>query len=241
MACAGVDLLRAADLDDGLCRADERAGGVDHIVEQDAGLALDVADYVHYLGLVGSLAPFVDDSHVAAELHGEAACAGGAAHVGGYDHNVVVILAENLEIMLCKERSAEKIIDGDVEKALDLRGVEIHGQDAVRTGGGDEICNELCGDGVAALGLAVLTGIAEVGDDRRDAAGGGSAHGVDHDQQLHKVVVYGLAGGLNDENVGAAHGFVNGNGAFAVSEVGAGAFAELLEKLVAYGLCQLGV
>ena len=37
---------------------------------------------------------------------------------------------------------------------------------------GEHIGHQLGGDGIAGLGLAVLTGIAEVGDDGGDAAGG---------------------------------------------------------------------
>ena len=137
MACAGVDFLCAADLDDRLCRAAERACGVDHIVKQNAGLALDIADDVHDLGLIRLLAALIDDSHIAAELHREVAGAGGAADVGRYDHYIVIILAENVDVMLCKERRAEKIVNRDIKEALDLSCVEIHGQDGV------EICFDI--------------------------------------------------------------------------------------------------
>ena len=143
--------------------------------------------------------------------------------------------------MLCKERRAEKIVNRDIKEALDLSCVEIHGQDAVSACGGDEVCNKLCGDGVAAFCLAVLAGIAEIWDNGGDPACGCSAHGVYHDEQLHKVVVNRLAGRLNDENVCAAHGLVNGYRALAVSEVCAGAVAEVLEKLVAYLICEFGI
>ena len=97
---AGEDLLRAADLDDRLGRAAEGAGGVHDIVEQYAGLALDAADDVHDLGLVGLFAALVDDGHVHAQLHREGTGAGGAADVGGYDHDVLVALAEALDEVL---------------------------------------------------------------------------------------------------------------------------------------------
>ena len=70
MGRAGVDFLRTADLLDGLRRAAEGAGGVDDIVEQDAGLALDVADDVHNLGLIRLLAAFVnyEEKYLLSEL-----------------------------------------------------------------------------------------------------------------------------------------------------------------------------
>ena len=44
-----------------LRRAGERAGRVDHVVDDDALLALHVADEVHDLGDVRALAALVDD------------------------------------------------------------------------------------------------------------------------------------------------------------------------------------
>ena len=123
------------------------------------------------------------------------------------------------------------MIHRDVEEALDLGGVEVHGQHAVRTGLGDEICHQLGRDGVAALGLAVLTGVAEIGNDGGNASGGGAAEGVDHDEQLHQVVVDGLAGGLDHENIAAADGLVDGNGDLAVCESGHGAVTQIQPQL----------
>ena len=162
MRSAGIDLLRAADLDERSGSAAEGTGGIDHIVEQDDGLAFHVADDVHDLGLVGDLAALIDDGKVHVELHGKLAGAGHAAHVGGDDHYVGVALAELLQIVIGEEGSAAHVVHGDIEEALDLVGVQVHGKYAVGAGGLDDVRNELCGDGVAALRLAVLTGVAEV-------------------------------------------------------------------------------
>ena len=118
---------------------------------------------------------------------GKAACRPLAAKVrarateptsGETTHELVVVeelLVELGHIVAGEQRVAEQVVHGDVEEALDLRGVEVHRQHAVSAGAGDEVGHQLGGDGVAALGLAVLTGIAEVRDDRGDAAGGGAA------------------------------------------------------------------
>ena len=156
---------------------------------------------------------------VAAETHREGAGAGGAAHIGRDDHDILVVLAEFLDVVLDEDVGTGQVIDRNVKKALDLGCVQVHGQDSVRPGGGDEVGDELGGDGVAALGFAVLPGVAEIGDDRSDAAGGGAAHSVDHDEQLHQMVVYGAAGGLDDEHVLAADRLVHGDGAFAVRKL----------------------
>ena len=143
--------------------------------------------------------------------------------------------------MLCKERGAKKIVNRDIEEALYLCGVEIHCQHAVCACCGDKVCNELCGDGVAAFCLAVLAGIAEIRNNGGNSACRCSAHSVDHNEQLHEVVIDGLAGRLNDKNVGAANRLMNGYRALAVSEVSTGAVTEVLEKLVAYLVCKLGI
>ena len=115
---------------------------------------------------------------------------------------------------------SHQVVHRDVEEALNLRGVQVHGQDAVRTGDGNEVRDKLCGDRVTALGLAVLAGVTEIGDHRRNAPGGCAAHGVNHDQQFHQVVVHGVAGGLHDENVFPADRFIHRDGAFAVGKMG---------------------
>ena len=42
-------------------RIHQRAAGIDDIVDQDAGVAGDLADHVHHLGFAGALAALVDD------------------------------------------------------------------------------------------------------------------------------------------------------------------------------------
>jgi hypothetical protein len=55
------------------------------------------------------------------------------------------------------------------------------------------------------LAPAVLPGITEIGDHRRDALGRGAAQHVDTDEKLHQMVVGGIGGRLDDENVLAAN------------------------------------
>ena len=59
MAGAGVDLIGAAHLHNGLGGVAQGACGIHHIVKEHAVLALDVADDVHDLALVGLLAALV--------------------------------------------------------------------------------------------------------------------------------------------------------------------------------------
>jgi len=68
----------------------------------------------------------------------------------------------------------EQIVHRQVEKTLNLAGVQVDGQQAIHAGHGQEIGNELGADRCAGNHLAVLAGIAEVGHHGRDALGAGA-------------------------------------------------------------------
>ena len=100
-----------------------------------------------------------------------------------------------------QHRRRVEIVDGDVEEALDLPGVQVHAEDAVRAGGRDEVGDELRRDRRARTHLPVLPGVAVVGNHGRDAASGRALERVRHHQQLHQVVVGGSGSRLQDEDV----------------------------------------
>ena len=105
------------------------------------------------------------------------------------------------------------------EEGVDLMGYTMWSCiDLVSAGSGDHVGHQLGREGIAGLGRAILTGIAEIRDDGGNTAGRGAAQRVDHHQQLHQVVIDGLAGGLDYEHVAAADGLVQGDGDLAVSE-----------------------
>lgn len=82
--------------------------------------------------------------------------------------------------------------------------MQIHSQHAICAGRHDHIGHQLCRNRVSRLGLPVLAGIAEIGNHGGDPAGRGALERVDHHQHFHQVVIYGVAGGLNDEHVASA-------------------------------------
>ena len=112
------------------------------------------------------------------------------------------------------------MVDRDVEEALDLLRVQVDRQHAVGSGGGEHVGDQLGGDGNAGLVLAVLPGVAEVGEHGGDAGGARAAGGVDHDEQLHQIVVGTVAGGLDQKRVGAADVLFELDEYLAVGEVG---------------------
>ncbi len=241
---AGVDLLGAAHIDQSPGGVAQGAGGVHHVVVQDAGLVPNVADDVHDLGDVGLGTALIHDGQAHVNLGGKVPGAAHGAHIGG-DHNEIVVVEfgfrELIEIVFHKRDVAQQMIQRNVEEALNLGGVEVHGQDAVSAGSGEHIGHQLGGDGVAGLGLAVLTGVAKVGDDGGDPAGGGPAAGVDHYQQLHEMVIDRFAGGLDKKHVRAADSLFQGDRGLAVGEMLNNSLSHGNAQLLADGLRKLGV
>ena len=59
--------------------------------------------------------------------------------------------------------------------------------------------------GTRGSNFAILPGVAEVRHDGGDALGRGAAERIEHEQQLHEVVVHRRAGRLDDEDIATAH------------------------------------
>ena len=96
--------------------------------------------------------------------------------------------------------------------------MQVERQHAVGAGAGDQVGDELGRDRRAARGAAVLPRIAEIGDHRRDAPRRGAHERIDHDQQFHQMIVGRIGGRLQDEDVLAAHVFLDLDEDFLVGE-----------------------
>ena len=129
---AGRVNFRCALIDERLGALDDGARGIDHVVDEEALLAFDVADDVHDFHDVRLGAALIDDRHRAVEALCDLARTVNGADVGRDDDEVFVHLVFEVAV---KERAAQKVIDGDIEEALDLRGVKVHREDAVGAGG----------------------------------------------------------------------------------------------------------
>src|SRR5690606_35162620 len=97
---AGQDRVCAVGVDLGSAMVLQRlggvaqgTGGVDHVVDQDAGTAFDVTDDVHHFGLVGLRATLVDDRQIDAEGLGYGTGANHTTDIGGDDHQVLETLS----------------------------------------------------------------------------------------------------------------------------------------------------
>ena len=106
-------------------------------------------------------------------------------------------------------------------------GVQVDADHAVGAGDREHVGHELGRDRLAAVGLAVLAGVAVVGADGGDALGRGPLGGVDHDQLLHDRLVHRAAVGLDDEDVGAPDGLAEPAVDLAVGELRQVGLAEL--------------
>lgn len=119
----------------------------------------------------------------------------------GRDNDTVLVVGDLLSNVLESAGLGIQVIDGDVEESLDLGGMEIHGNNVVGTSNGEHVGDQLGSDGGARLVLLVLASIGEARNDGSDAAGRGSLAGIDHDQELHEVVVDLAASGLDNEDI----------------------------------------
>ena len=97
------------------------------------------------------------------------------------------------------------MVDGSVEEALNLRGVQINRHQSVGAGGLEEIGHEPGRDRLAAAVLLVLSRIAVEGSDDGDALGRCALQRVNHDELLHDPLVDRRRVTLQDERIAPAH------------------------------------
>ena len=131
------------------------------------------------------IAALLDDREGRVDQLGERAGALGEAQVGDHDEVLEVLRLE----VVAQQVDRGQLVDGDVEEALDLALVEVHGQDPVGAGDGDHVGDQAGRDRDARLVLLVRPAVGVERHDGGDPAGAGPLEGVDHDQQLHDRLV----------------------------------------------------
>ena len=211
------------------------AGRVDHVVDDDDVLALHVADDLHRGHLVGTSPRLVAEHERAAQVLGVRVGALRATHVGRGDDQVLEV--EALDVGQ-HDAGGVEVVDGNVEEALLLVGMQVHGDEAVDAGHAEHVGHELGADGHAGLVLAVLTCPSEVGDDGVDGTCRGALGGINHQEQLHEVVAVGERA-LHEEDVAAAYRLLVADGKLAVGELRHLQFTQRAAQTLADFLCQI--
>ena len=185
-------------------------------------------------------ARLVHDRELRLDHLGEALRLLRAAGVGGDRDDSLARQPEVAEVA-GEERQRGHVVDRDREEALDLSGVQVHGQDPVGARDLEQVGDEPRGDRLTRLRLAVLARIGEERDHRRDPLGRAELRRLDHLQELHQVPVDRVAPGLDDEEVGAANRLVVADVGLAVRERLERHLAELDAELLGDPLGELGM
>jgi len=84
--------------------------------------------------------------------------------------------------MADENRAGEQMIDGNVEEALNLGGMQVDKEGAISAGGGEQVGDELGADGDAGTVFAILAGVAVIRHHHRDPGRRGPLERINHDQ-----------------------------------------------------------
>ena len=236
------DDILSASLTQHLDSAGDGAAGVNHVVDEQTGLTGDLAD--HAVG--DNLVRDIDGTGLVNEgQRGVAQGVGpllGNLHTAGVrgDHDQVVQGVVLLDV-LRQNRHGVHVIDRAVEEALDLVGVEVHGDDAVSAGGLEQVCDQASGNRLTATVLLVLAGVWEERQDSGDALGRTALERVNHNQLLDEPLVQRCRVRLQYEGIGTADGFLVAHEDFAVGKITSGHRSQLCAELLGNCLAQFRV
>jgi len=111
--------------------------------------------------------------------------------------------------------------------------VEVHREEAVGAGSGQQVGHQTARDRHPRLVFLVGTTVAVIGDHGGDPARRGAFEGVDEDEELHQAGVHRPGDGLDDEDVLLAHVFEDAHEEVFVGELEGLRVAERLTQVVA--------
>lgn len=131
------------------------------------------------------------------------------------------------------------VIDGPVEEALDLIGVQVDGDDAVGACGLQQVGDQAGGDGLTAAVLLVLAGVRVERQHRGDPLGRTTLERIDHDELLHEPLVERRRKALQDKRIGSADRLLEADEDLAVGEVARGLWGDVYVELFGDLLGQL--
>src|SRR5689334_7427262 len=119
--------------------------------------------------------------------------------------------------------------------------MQIHRQNAMHTGCDQKIRNQFRGDWDTRFVLSILARIPEKRNDCSDAIGAGSSRCIDHDEQLHQMIVCWRTRGLDDKNIATANVLLDSDVSLAVRERADRGLAQWHANVIANALGELAI
>ena len=215
-----------------------RAAGDRKIVYNEAVLAFHVADNVQDLRLLAVIKPgLVPDCNIGMKLLGKYVRALGAAGIRSDDDKFIAHKSLPPHIFGQKRRCVQ-VIDRLFEKALNLRRMQIHEQDAVHTGRFDTVGANARADGYARLILLVALCVRKVRNDCSYGICTGTLECINPEKQLGKFRIRIASDRLNEIYVVFANTFVDPNKNIAFGEHDGLRVSKFRPQKVAHPLCK---
>src|SRR5450631_2294897 len=180
----------------------QSTGCVDNVVDDEASLAGHVTHHIHHFSNIQVSTAFVDNCQRRSHFLSEKARAFHADCIGrNHDELGQVQFAK----VTYQYGAGEQMIDWNIKETLNLRSVQVNEQGAVRTRGGEKVCNQLGADGDARAVFAILARVAIIRDHHGDSGGRSTLKRVNHHQKLNQILVNWIACRLNDKYINAAN------------------------------------
>ena len=201
----GINVLGPGGAQD-FGRTGQRSRCLGEIVDEKDILPLNIANDVLRFGFGRADAAFDHDGQTCTEHLRVSRGHFDAAHVGRHHDKIGNVF---LMQILDQDRQGVEMVDGYVEKPLQLLRMQVHGEQTVHPRGHEKVGYELGGDRHTRLVFAVLARVAEKRNHGRDPRGTGAAGCVDQDEQFHQVLVRRRTRRLDNEDVAAAHVLVD--------------------------------
>ena len=133
------------------------------------------------------------------------------------------------------------MVHRDIEKALHLLRVQVHGEHAAHACSVQQIRDELRCDRHARLIFAVLARVSKKRNDSRDSVRACASRRVHHDQQFHQMLIGRRRGGLNNKNITPANVLLDLNVSLAVGKRADGRLSQRGPDVVANPVRQLAI
>ena len=195
------DDFNGAIFEQGVRSLGDRSGSVNHVVNNDANAALDIADDFQDFGFVRNVgvAALVDDGQRRIQDVSPALGNANTPCVRG-NHSDVAAIVFFLD-MAGQKRQREQVVHRAIKETLDLRGVQVDGHQAVCASSFKQVSHQTCTNRFATTVLLVLASVGIERNDDRDALGRCTLERINHEQLLHDPLVHGFGVTLQHERI----------------------------------------